>query len=747
MEFLSVVLFFLYTWGAGFTLGKFLKESDNFLDRNITRIGIGLCAVPLTGILLSILHIPVDWRVFLAASLAYPAYYLARHHKGVSFSFKLKKSDFSMLIILVVSAISLYMYYGGSLAYSYLEDDDSWSHALGTKYVAVQKTFFNPGGRIHYLDPYPPVYDGLLGIMHQTSQSMVFTLKFFNALVISLSIIFFYLLMRELTGSNPAAVFSTITLAMIPAYLSHFIWAHSFIPGFTFLSFLFLERIKHDKKWIFAAGLAVAAILLTSVTQMIKYAMLFLIYFAVKSLIEKRFFWESIAAAAFGFAVSLLWWVPLAVRYGGIFGLLKTLGLQQSRFNISLDSFLSPYMLIGLAALLAVILAAYHFVKNRLNQNQKSHLGIAAAIAMLICYSVVYSFVYEVGTADRIYDFNDFFIAKKQNMINNPIGIGAVAFILSFAAFFFMLFEQYSIINSNKGNMSGFKFKSLLSVIALSSASLAVSLFSFFSFRFNPGTILKPWALTNEASTYVYSFSFKVWGVYVLICSLLAIAATYIFLIYSQYAQKEKFWVPLATLWFAYVFAGIYGIPTQLFTFRLWMILGFAVSILACYSFVSIAGISKKVGIPPIIVLVAFTVLIFFTSGVQKYAVNTAQWPPGGFWTSGEEISGYVWMNKNLAPNTPVFTFVNNGAVIGMDMFTCHWCDDVKTFQMEGFNMTADETYAWLRSKNYRYIVVDGQTAKKFGINETTSKLQSLFSQGRFRPAYQNQGFVLLQMA
>ncbi|GEM_PF-778272 len=756
MPLLSIILFFVYTWGLGFTLAGFLKESDNFFERTVARIGIGLCIIPLIGLLLSVLHIPVDWRVFAALSIIYPAYFAFRNYKNLNFKFRLKKSDLYFLFVFIVFLLSFYMYYKGSFAYPYLEDDDSWSHAVGAKYVAVEKTFFNPGGKIHYLDPYPPLYDGFFGLMHQTSPSLYWTLKFFNALVISLSILFFYLFMKELTDNYNAAVFSTVVLAMIPAYLSHFIWAHAFIPGFIFLVFYFLEKTNHDKKWILPASLAVFAVIMTSITHTIKFVMLFLIYFAVKTAVEKRFFWEAAAAGITGSALTLLWWVPLGVRYGSIAALLKANGLNPTRTTLSLDYFSSPLFYAAIFLFLTASAGAYYYLKNKLTHSQKICSSVIAAMVILLSYLLVYSKISEWGTADRIYDFNDFFIANEQNMVNNPIGIGIAVMILCFLAFFFIEFELYNSLKKAKDSMSKAKFNSFLYLIIGSSITLLVSILSFSFFRLDKNYIAQKWSLPflkqwmlkdPDKFSYVRSFSFAEWGVYLFIFSLLAASVLYLLMIWKGYVDKKIFWVPVGLLWFTYIFAGIYDIPTQLFTFRLWMLIAFAVSILVGYSFISLSGIAGKSAIVKSALAVILIVLIFYTSGMQRYAVNTSpSWPAGGFWTSGEEIGGYVQMQANLPPNTNVFTFSNNGVVIGFDMYTCHWCKEVQDFQKNGFNLTADETYKWLKSNKYSYILFDGQTARRFGINETGSKLKGLASGGKFAPVVQNPGFILLKV-
>lgn len=747
---LSVVLFFLYTWGFGFSLAKFVKETESFFERNVIRIGLGLAAVPLVGVMLSLFKIPVDWRIFLGLSLLHPLFYILKNYKNFkpNLNLKFRKSDLNFLLVILIFSLALHMYLKGAFAYPYLEDDDSWSHALGVKYVSVQKTFFNQFGGIHYLDPYPPVYDGILGLMHQTSPSLMWTLKFFNALIISLSILFFYLLVKELTNNSAVALFSTIALSMIPAYLSHFIWAHSFVPAFIFLSFLFLERTKHDKKWMYLASVAIAALILTTVTQSLKFMFLFLIYLAVKCAIEKRFVFEIFFAGALGFILSLIWWIPLAYRYGSVLDLLKKLGLASDVFALPLSYLNSPYLYLGLAVLSIGAFAIYYFMKNKLAANQKSILGVAFSLLILVSYSVSYSFVNGVGTADRIYDFNDFFIAHKQNLINNPLGLGIAVSALFFITLIFVISRQFSVIKAKKESMPKTQFHILLYINAINSILLAVSLLSFFSFRFKPGTLIKQWMLREPSNySYIYSFSFKVWGIYLLITTLIIVASVYIFLICKGCIEKQKFWIPLSLLWFVYSFAGLYDIPTQMFTFRIWAMLAFILSIFVGYGFISTLKLAQRLGAPQIIVWTIFIALIFYTSGIQKYAINTSIWPPGGFWTSNDEIKGYIWLKDNLPSEAKIFTFSNNGVIIGFDKYICHWCQDVREFQSRGFNSTAQELHKWLKSRNYQYFVLDGQTARKYGINETNQKLQSTLSSGLFKPVYQTNGFILLNAA
>ena len=135
------------------------------------------------------------------------------------------------------------MYTSGAFKYPYLENNDPWSHAKGAEFISIQKTAFDPNpfdttNALTYVDPYPPSYDIFMGVLHQTSQSLNWTLKFFNSLIISLGILFFYYFAKSFIGDEQKALYATFVLAMIPCYPSHFIWAHSLVITLFFLKVL-----------------------------------------------------------------------------------------------------------------------------------------------------------------------------------------------------------------------------------------------------------------------------------------------------------------------------------------------------------------------------------------------------------------------------------------------------------------------------------------------------------------------------
>ncbi len=398
MELLSLILFFIYLYGFGFAATSFLKKeeapvenpSENFLERNIMRLGIGVAVFALVGVILNFLRIPLDSRIFLFLSLIAPGYYIFKHRSNIKSYIKnihFTKSDLFIAGAILLFIFSFYMYHKGAFAYSYLEDDDPWEHARSVKYIATEKTAFEPypgEDLFRYTDPYPPGYEIMMAVLYQTSTSLNWTLKFFNALLISLSILLFYFFARKFTGSKKKALFATFVLAMIPSYLSHFIWVHSLLPLFIFVAFYCFESIREDKRWWYTSALVVAGLFVIHPEHAIKFSFLFAIYFIVRWAVEQQFPKEHLYAYITGGLLSLFWW---GAKVGSFF--------QERMGRVASDAVYSQSSLFSKLGI---------FFKNYFNS-----------------YS---------GTATRPYTFNDFFTAKAQNMINNPIGWGIVISLL-----------------------------------------------------------------------------------------------------------------------------------------------------------------------------------------------------------------------------------------------------------------------------------------------------------------------------
>ena len=685
MSFITILLFFVYCYGLGFAVSSFAKNSENFLERNLMRIGFGLSILPFLVLVLNLAKIPADWRIILALSLAYPAYFIFRNYKNFYFNnllkMKITKTDISILLMLLIFAWNFYIYLSGAFAYPYLEDDDSWAHTFGAKYVSMRgNVFAEETSMIRYVNPYPPAYDVVIGVLHQTNNSLYWTMKFFNALIISLSTVFFYFFVKELTGNRNKALFAAFALMSVPAFMSHFIWAISIAVPLYFAAFYAMERIKYgNKNWILAALVMVSAFI-ASPTHSTYFGLLLALYLIAKAFIEgKKVIYYGLAGIS-GLALSFIfWWLPV----------LLTHGLRKTLIGLSIIS----------------------------SGGQVTSGG---------------------GTGDRVYNFQDFFIAQKQNMINNPIGLGIFLTLLTFAAIITVYCFLFKLINSTK-NDSRNKYYIGISLFMISILLFAIgSFFILSSNKYNP-------KVTEDAKVLKEFVKSKFQYFYFSIIILLALL-----FYYNKNIEESNKWLVIAIIWFVFAFFAVNSspYPYKISPFRAWMVLAIPVCILAAEGAFALSEIGKKyAGNLGAYALVALLLLgIYFTSTQQKIAVNTANWPPGAFWTSGEEIHSYLWMKDNLPKNSKVFTFWNNGPVIGMDMYSCHWCQDVRGYMDTGFNKSVNENYNWLKSRDYEYLIIDGQTVKWFGANETIAKLQDLAQSGLFKPEFQNQGAVIFKI-
>jgi hypothetical protein len=585
-------------------------------------IGIGLAIFIVLSVFLNLLHIPLDWKIFLFLGATLPLFYLIKiiiNKKIPEINLKLTKSNIYILIVLVLFSFTFYMYHKGAFAYPYLEDDDPWDHAMSIKYIANGKSAFVPEdihNQFHYIDAYPPAYDIILGVLHQTSPDLMWTMKFFNALIISLGIIFFYFFLKHFTGNSSKALFSTFALTMIPCYLSHFIWAHSLIPTLFFVAVYCLEQIKHSKKWFFISAIVIATLPLTHPTQPVKLGVMFFIYWIVKATMQKKWLIKTIGSISCGYVFAiLLWWVPMLIKYG--FSGILTEGLGQSA--------------IGAATVTA---------GNR---------------------DILNWFIGTIGSATRFYGLSDFLLLNKpggmqlfdgHNMINNPVGIGIVLFALAVIAVVFLVVRYKTIVKETNG--------------------------------------------------------YKL----------------------------------IALLWFLFTFLGLYGgtiIPIALISFRFWMLLAIPTSILASEAVWLLFAIGKSIKIRKWMIVAVLVILIWFTSGQQKFAVNTAMWGSGGWLGPAPgALYSFLWMKQNLQPNTNVFVFPYLGAfTIGFNLYSCEWCPDVIDFREVLENKSPEDMHDWLKSRGYQYLMLDDYYAKNNGINETISKINEMISSNLYTPIYQ----------
>jgi 4-amino-4-deoxy-L-arabinose transferase-like glycosyltransferase len=633
MNLLTIILFFVYTFGLGYTACSITKtKPENLLERIFSYVGVGIGVFIVIGVILNLLHVPIDWKLFLLLSLIFPIYDFFKNKENIKEglkAFKLNKSSIYLLIVLCLALFSFYMYHTGAFAYPYLEDDDPWEHARSVSYISTEKTAFEPDyaktDLFRYIDPYPPGYEILMAVLYQTSDSINWTLKFFNALIISLSIILFYLFAKEFTKNKNKALIAAFVIAVIPCYLSHFIWVHSLIPLLFFVAFYCLEMSETDKRWSWLAGIIIAAIFVVSADQAIKFCLFFAVYFIVKWIMSKKLPLENIKAAVLGSIVSLSWW---AIAF-------KEMIMER----VGRIEFINPGLI------------------------PKEAGFFSKASSFISTYFNPYS-----GSATRPYTFEDFFIAKSANMINNPVGVGI-----------------------------------MLSITAILSIVL-------------------------------------------------------ILLFFKKYIAEKKSYAIIALGWllltFLMVNSATFNIP-GLISFRTWMLFAIPIALLIAEGLTLLMLFAGSSKILKISIIAIFVLGAIFTSGVQKYELNTVMWPPGGAWTSMDEFQLYLWA-LNLPKETRISSFSGDqdNHLIGLDMWNCDWCPEYLEFRKDFINKTPSETHAFLKSSKYQYFILDPMSVnyfvEYFGNNTNTvisEKFQEYINANdKFSIAFQNNAGVVLRV-
>ncbi len=419
----TIILFFIYTWGLGFTATYWLKQSDNFWERLFINIGLGLGVFAILSVILNFAHIPLDWKIFLVLSIILPIYDLSKKIKNKQMRMpepKVTRSTLTLLFTVFIAMISLYIYASGAFSYPYLEDEDPWGHAVGVDYVSIEKNAYDPplvgywdvDPALSYIDPYPPAYDILLGILHQTSPDIMWTMKFFNALLISLGIVFFYIFAREFIGDRNKALFATFVLAAIPSYLTHFIWAHALAITLICPTMYAFERIKSDWKWSFTAAIMVGAIWVAqNFEQPVKITTMILIYIVVSSITLRKIKKAEMMAVIGGLLLSMFYFGGVILRKG-------------------LKNFLGYYAVVP-------------------ETTFASFTGAAQGPSKPVILKIFNALFDYGGSASRAYTFSDFFFAKSDNLINNSIGIGIVISILAMIGVVYVLVKyRASIVKS-----------------------------------------------------------------------------------------------------------------------------------------------------------------------------------------------------------------------------------------------------------------------------------------------------------
>jgi len=529
----------------------------------VMRVGIGLGAIPIIGVCLDLFHIPLYASLFFVLALIVPGFDFIKSLKSKNTGIQWKRLDIQTIGLLIIFLVSFGMYSYGSFQNWWLEDDDPWFHAAGVKYVAVENNVSPPSGTFQYINPYPPGYDILLGLLHQSNPSLLEILKLFNSLIIALGFLFFYFFVKEFSRDKQKAFYATLFLACIPCYLSHFIWAHALAVTLFFPAFYTILKSFKERKFQWSAIIILASIIVTQNSQALKLIIFIFLMALAFSIIYKKRPLRFIKIIFLALLLSCAWWVPRGIQ------------LMQGSLNRTVETCDQMF--------------------ESQNLKQYEHLRIEGTRKIPLSESKNFEKLVRAlfnpygGTATRAYDLLDYIYLKgTYNYINNPIGVGLPLFLLSWLGLFCTLKLMFSSNNN------------------------------------------------------------------------------------------VKFYVLTIMLWSLFTFLGInsstFHLPVGLFAFRFWMLFAIPVCLLAAEGIIFIKQKVPQNLSSKIILILIFSIL--WTSGKEKWSVNTGIWPWGECWASRHEIKGYALLKNHLPLNTKVFSFTNNMFVIGHDMLADFWSSD-----------------------------------------------------------------------
>jgi len=195
---------------------------------------------------------------------------------------------------------------------------------------------------------------------------------------------------------------------------------------------------------------------------------------------------------------------------------------------------------------------------------------------------------------------------------------------------------------------------------------------------------------------------------------------------YKHLLKEKNHWVIISGAMLLFTFLGVHGerLPVQLWAFRFWMLFAVFLSIFVSAGFFGLVKLCKKVKFPVVLLIVLIVLGVWFTSGTQKWSVNTGSWEhTAGEFAQYGNLDSWKYV-ADLPQNSNVFFPCRNHrdldvAIMGVDQNTCLWCADEKEFKLRWVNETPESMVRFAQSKEYDYLFLDGNCFVQLDENVT----------------------------
>ncbi len=500
---LSILYFFIVAVGLGFLIDFLVKDwKGGFFEKLVIRLGAGVLFIPVLGVLFNTLSIPIHWVVFLGFAVLFSIIYLKRSN----FNFRIFKFNIFNLyafLVYIIFIVSAYMYISGSFSYSWFEDGDPYKYAISAKYISLEKMYSVPYYFSHTAYPYAQGYQIFMGLMHQTNDSIYWSMKFFNALIISFSLLFFFYFAKKLTKNIKASFWATFILASMPAWLSHFIFSFNFNMSLVFLLFYSLLSIEENKNWRYIGAIFYGSILINHFYTGIIITGLLLIWFLLSVLIYLKINKDYLTVLGAGFLVSMIFWIPAFFRQLSM----PVSGVTLGGFKIIFDVLQNSTILVYVIVVICLIISAFALRKI---VNSDNFQMILYLLVLLIIFAVLFmpseKFINVLGLQDQDYAVSDFFWLGQSNKIDNPIGIGFVVMVLFFIGLLFYLVRFRSLFEVRNFNDLLVFTLLIISYFGLAGAKTSISVVPY---RFWPFFAIFLSIISSQGVMMIFSYASK----------------------------------------------------------------------------------------------------------------------------------------------------------------------------------------------------------------------------------------------